>query len=231
MAFSNDSKKWVPYQELAKRALMVVPSEGAGHPGLWIIGHAAAIELLNLYADKCEHYQLTLANGRKAFTTKWGFVIVDDVVNHIDESQYLRLTQRSGERLVDKYLALALGLGAYAGENSSYIRDLKNLDWDEIEAREKRARDQERAHQEALKRREEAMEIIMRDLGKLKNDESFMVLFKNVIHFDWWSEYSDDHRVWRAASEREVELVKALDEWGVNGRSLFDRIGAAQRAH
>ena len=47
--------------------------------------------------------------------------------------------------------------------------------------------------------------------------------YEELIRFDWWYDYSDDHSVWTRGNEREKELSLKSKSLGESGRLMFEK--------
>ena len=52
---------------------------------------------------------------------------------------------------------------------------------------------------------------------------SLSELYDELVRFDWWYDYSDDHSVWTRGSEREKELERLAESLGESGKEMFDK--------
>ena len=50
---------------------------------------------------------------------------------------------------------------------------------------------------------------------------SLSELYDELVRFDWWYDYSDDHSVWTRGSEREKELERLAESLGESGKEMF----------
>ena len=55
------------------------------------------------------------------------------------------------------------------------------------------------------------------------NDMQLEAFYNELVRFDWWYDYSDDHGVWSRGNEREKELSRMAESLGESGRIMFDK--------
>ena len=62
----------------------------------------------------------------------------------------------------------------------------------------------------------------MRLYGDYSNETfSLSELYDELVRFDWWYDYSDDHSVWTRGSEREKELERLAESLDESGKEMF----------
>ena len=47
--------------------------------------------------------------------------------------------------------------------------------------------------------------------------------YNELVRFDWWYDYSDDHSVWTRGNEKEKELSYRAESLGESGKEMFDK--------
>ena len=50
---------------------------------------------------------------------------------------------------------------------------------------------------------------------------SLSELYEKLVRFDWWYDYSDDHRVWTNGVSNEKELERLAESLGESGKEMF----------
>ena len=52
---------------------------------------------------------------------------------------------------------------------------------------------------------------------------SLSELYDELVRFDWWYDYSDDHGVWTRGNEREKELGRLAESLGESGKEMYSK--------
>ena len=55
------------------------------------------------------------------------------------------------------------------------------------------------------------------------NDMQLEAFYEELVRFDWWYDYSDDHSVWTRGNEKEKELSHRAESLGGSGKIMFDK--------
>ena len=45
--------------------------------------------------------------------------------------------------------------------------------------------------------------------------------YNELVRFDWWYDYSDDHSVWTRGNQKEKELSYRAESLGESGKEMF----------
>ena len=188
-------------------------------PCAWILADHLVEKLIEQLTGRDDHFLTGCTSEHMYFTTAAGLVIIDPMGIHNKD-----VVTYNGFR----YLRPEIDRERWYPSTSGYHKWMTGVTTDVLAGMElKRATKAAENEAKIREYRARVTRVEQEQRAILPDNKEYQSLIDRAMHFDHTFEYSDDHRYAMRTRQQSRELIAAINEHGVDGEAIFNRIIAA----